>query len=477
MNPVLRPASCVLRRWPIAAVILLAGCGGADAAKPGERVLARYQAERGDLAITITENASLKSADTVRVTCKTNGRIAFIVPDGSAVKKGEEVARLINEELTRSLDQTRVELDKAERGIATAASQLKLHGLDATRKTDDAARKRRFAEMALAEYRDGSAPLKERELSLAAERAALDAQDAAENQERMPALLEQGFVTAAEVRTAGLDTREKAAKAEKAQRELENFRTFERPQELAKREADLRDADLEIQRVAETNATEAADKTAEVAVATQNRDRLDAELKTLTERAGWLTITAPSDGIAVWGDDNQRRWGNEINLDVGQQVGENQVLMTIPDLTRMVAEAMVDELNVGRVKPGLRAEVTIDAIGRSFQGAVQKVATTNTQNWRSDEKQYATEVSLEGTEGLSFRPGMSARATFQIDRLSGVLTIPVEAVIRRDSQAVVVVDGQNRPVKLGPSNDTRVVVEDGLREGETVEVLAVEPGR
>lgn len=467
------------RLLPLVLIVFLAGaCGDAKpaAGSAGGRVLARYLVQRGDLAITITENAALKSAKTERVQCKVQGRIASIVADGAAVKKGDKLIELSNDELRLRLEQTGLELEKAERGIVTAQGALKLHDLEAAKKRDDAARALRFATMALAQYREGTAPLRDRELVLAAERAAIDAQDATEKHQRMPALLAQDFVTAAEVRTAELTARENAAKAEKAKRELENLRTYELPQELAKREADVRDAELGVRRVEESATTERADKEAEIRAQVQGRDSRARELKDLQEQVSRLVIVSPGDGIVLYGDENQRRWGNQQEMQVGQDVHQGMPLMSIPDLSSMLAEATVNELNVGRVKVGMKTETRIESLGKSFSGEVTKVATTTMQNWRSDEKQYATEVTMTGTQELSFRPGLSARVIFLVDQLKDVLTVPVEAVYRRKGKTVCYVAGAPREVELGQGSDERVVVVKGLAAGEEVEVLAVEPG-
>jgi len=74
---------------------------------------------------------------------------------------------------------------------------------------------------------------------------------------------------------------------------------------------------------------------------------------------------------------------------------------------------------------------------------------------------------------LSLIPGMYANTTLQLEQRSGVLAIPVQAVIRNGNQAsVLIVDRQNRVqtrnVTLGLQASTLVVVMKGLAEGERV---------
>ena len=70
------------------------------------------------------------------------------------------------------------------------------------------------------------------------------------------------------------------------------------------------------------------------------------------------------------------------------------------------------------------------------------------------------------------RPGLSATVGMIFERRENVLSVPLSAVLARDGgQAVLVGNGrriEERKVVLGPSNEDRVIVEEGLREGERV---------
>ena len=72
-------------------------------------------------------------------------------------------------------------------------------------------------------------------------------------------------------------------------------------------------------------------------------------------RQVWLR--APVDGIVVARDVNP-----------GDTVASGRSIVTIADPTNVWIQAQVDETSIGRVRPGQRAEVTIDAFGTTLPG-------------------------------------------------------------------------------------------------------------
>lgn len=169
------------------------------------------------------------------------------------------------------------------------------------------------------------------------------------------------------------------------------------------------------------------------------------------------------------------------------------VLMVISDLSEMMGEIRVGELDVVKVREGQPAEVTVDALpGRVFKGKVITVATSTdrpanaTSSSSSQETQsYRVRISLEDTpESLAaLRPGMSARIAVLTAEHKDVLTVPLGAIQDREAKAgglgllpgsrsvvFVVKDGKasEREIRIGLATRKAAEVLAGLDEGERV---------
>lgn len=455
---------------------LLAGCGEQESGN--DNILARYTVTRGDLTVAITESGSLRSAESTHIVARTKGWLTEIIPDGSQVEEGAVLMRLENSERVDKLERARLDRDEAERNLAKAEADLELHELEAAKTIADAERALRFARLELEQYRDGTADLEEDKRRLKVERAEVELTQEQERLERMPALLEQGFVTAAELEDSKLRVRELKQDLDTFRRDLEVFRTFQRPKELERLQADVAAAEIQLERDRRGVEAQRANKEAEIAKHRYAFERKTEEVGELERHVRNLVITAPRQGIVVHGNPNRRHWQPAEEFAIGDQISWNQTVMSLPDLTDMVVEIGINEVYIDKVAVGMPASTAIESLGETFQGAVRKIAATATQ--RYDVKEYKAEVTLGDTGEREFRPGMSARSTITIARHADVLTVPLDAVYQRDGDTYVYRPGATGPertaVVLGAANDDFVIVEEGLAAGDEVLVLALEPG-
>lgn len=168
------------------------------------------------------------------------------------------------------------------------------------------------------------------------------------------------------------------------------------------------------------------------------------------------------------------------------------VMMVISDLSEMMAEIRVGELDVVKVAVGQPAEVTVDALpGKVFQGRVLTVAsstdrpagssTSNSQEAQS----YKVRILLDGSaqERASLRPGMSARVAVLTAEHKDVLSVSLAAIQDREAKAgglglltgnrsvvFVVKDGKaaERSITTGLTTRRAAEVLTGLQEGDVV---------
>ncbi|MDA3962992.1 MAG: hypothetical protein PF961_19580 [Planctomycetota bacterium] len=453
------------------------GCGE-QVSGEGSNVLARYQVARGDLEVTITESGSLRSAEATHIVARTKGWLTFVIPDGSQVEEGAMLMELENSERVDKLERVRLDLGEAERNLNKAKSELKLHELEAAKTLVDAERKLRFARLELEQYEKGTAGLKENDLRLKVERAKVELEQEEDRLKRMPALLEEGFVTQSELNNSKLRVREMRQDLDTHVRNLEVFLEFERPKETERLTADVAGAEIQLERDTQSVAGQRAEKQAEVEKHTYTLERKTEEKGEVEEHVSNLVITAPRRGIVVHGNPQRRHWQAKEDFAIGDEIKWNQTVMSLPDLTDMIVEVGINEVYIDKAVVGMHTVTKIESLGESFPGEVRKIAATASQ--RYDVKEYKTEITMGDTGGRTFRPGMSARVTIQIAAYKDVLSVPLDAVYERDGATYVYVERGGAPVKtpvtLGDANDDFVVITEGLSEGETVLVLGIEPG-
>ena len=179
------------------------------------------------------------------------------------------------------------------------------------------------------------------------------------------------------------------------------------------------------------------------------------------------TIKAPQDGLVIYA--NSRSRDRETEIKEGLSVKERQVILQLPDLTRMRADVEVHESKVDEISPGMPAVVRVQDL--SFSGVVTSVSNRPESNWFSTAKKYVVGVRIDG-KSEALRPGFTAEATIIVADLKDVIAVPVAAVIEDGKEFICAVKKgkgfERRVVMLGKSDDRFVEIVEGLQEGEPV---------
>jgi HlyD family secretion protein len=105
-----------------------------------------------------------------------------------------------------------------------------------------------------------------------------------------------------------------------------------------------------------------------------------------------------------------------------KDVGGGTVLLKMADLNLVQVKTLVDETDIGKIQPGLRATVTVDAYpNRPFDGVVLKIEPQATI--QQNVTMFPVQVHIQNREGL-LKPGMNAEVEIHVGRRDSVLAIP-----------------------------------------------------
>jgi RND family efflux transporter MFP subunit len=161
----------------------------------------------------------------------------------------------------------------------------------------------------------------------------------------------------------------------------------------------------------------------------------------------------------------------------GAPVDGTTAIVSITDLRRLAVRVDLSEFDVARVKSGLAARVSVDALGgKAFPGKVVFTSLAGTD--KDGVVTFPVTVSLKGVHGP--RPGMNVSVRIIVAQRHDVVEVPVDAVSRDEDGATVAVIDSNgkssqRQVKLGLANNKSVEIVKGLRAGERIAVEASAP--
>jgi HlyD family secretion protein len=151
---------------------------------------------------------------------------------------------------------------------------------------------------------------------------------------------------------------------------------------------------------------------------------------------------------------------------------EGTVLMKMANMERLVFKGTVDEIDVGKLKEGMEAELKIGALP-----ADKIVGTLSKISLKAEKKENATvfpiEVLIPVAKNATLRAGYSANASVIIQKKDSVLTIPERVVTFRNDSAFVnfalaAGKGEDRFIKTGLSDAINIEVMSGLAEGDSV---------
>jgi membrane fusion protein (multidrug efflux system) len=378
------------------------------------------------------------------VAAKVAGHVGeLFVDDNQAVKKGDLLLRIDARDYQARVEQARAAVAMAESRVRAAGERIRVTREMASGQRAQAEASRLSAESArksaVETVTSFRATVEARRSAVNAARAEYDrsrsvSDKARQELQRLATLVKQGLVAQrdydqalSDLKTAEASDRVAAERIEGAQRDLA----------VAEADTRLREAGYEPQGIglgmAAARAADAKARhitadamTQEVRVREAERELAAAELKeaqanlSLAElQLTYTEVRAALDGVV-----------SKRTVEIGQVVQVGQPLMAIVPLHQVWVVANFKETQLERVRPGMKADVTVDTYsGKKYVGVVESISAGTgsrfsllppenaTGNWVKVVQRVPVKVQLEGVahgNPHTLRAGMSANVVIRV---------------------------------------------------------------
>ena len=194
-----------------------------------------------------------------------------------------------------------------------------------------------------------------------------------------------------------------------------------------------------------------------------------------------IHILAPKAGIALLPQQSSdggssSSSGSSSTVDIGTQVKKSQVLVTIGLLQGLAISANAGEMDINKLKVGLKAQVTSIAFpGLTLTGSVVSIAS-QAQNSSSGAPTFAIKIvvpKLTPQQMKVVKMGMSVKASVKI-KLPPQISVPITSVFSDPktgaTEITKLVKGKPVvvPITTGPTSAGEVVVFSGLNVGDII---------
>jgi HlyD family secretion protein len=349
--------------------------------------------QRTTINATIQETGTINPVNQVQVGTQVSGTIqALNVDFNSIVHKGEVLATLDPTSFRASSSQAHANLEAARAQAAASQSTINQNAAAAQNSMANAAQLRANIGAAQANVQKA---LAQQTLSQATVK-------------RDRSLLAQGFISQSQM-DADLATDQSNAQSLQAARSS---------LEAAQQQATGGSAQVVGAQAQETTSRhQAGASAAQIGVAAAQAQEADYNLDR-------TVIRSPIDGIVV-----------SRSVSVGQTVAASLQTPTLfviaSSLKDMQVDVSVDEADVGQLKVGQAADITVPAFPNvTFHGTVKQVRVNPTTV--SNVVTYDAVVAVHDQAGR-LRPGMTANVTIDVVTRKNVLSVPVAALLYRPS--------------------------------------------
>ncbi|MBM4078183.1 MAG: hypothetical protein FJ278_00680, partial [Planctomycetes bacterium] len=445
-----------------------------------EAALATATAREGEFAVTVSGRGRLDPLVEKEIMAQASGRVLKMTPEGASVQKDDVLIVLDSDYVQDQVIQERCNLEVEQATLI----QREVYG---TRRVN-AAKKRiersqALLEVAKSELTNAKAGLTIEDSSKITassdvKATQVTATESARKLSVVKELRDLGVEKDVEVERQQTQKELAAVGHQRAGIVYKDVMDGLTPEEIQQLELQVDLAEHRV-RAAQKDLT-AAERSRKISVDSQQRQisRVRSTLNRAERELAATTIRAPADGIVCY----KSLFGRKVM--VGQWSFRSRPMVSLPLLDQMKLVLLVDEADIAKVRKEQAASISsASAPGAAFRGHVVRVGSLvkdveqdleDFQRKRlphSKRRVFEVEIAVDDKDDR-LRPGLSAEARIEVQRLDKVVLVPCNALRQKGDERLVLVwdgdKGQERAVQVLAENEYEAAIGRGLAAGEKV---------
>jgi HlyD family secretion protein len=400
------------------------------------------------------------------------GKIIHIIEEGTRVQKGDVLARFDPTPFEDEVAKLKMKLVEAEAAVKANQQNLSWEKTEAEKEDKAAQFDLNFTELDHVKIEKGEGPQEMARLFRDFIKAQREYETKKAYLQDLQPLIDRRIVDASEMIQAKRLVEEAEGAYETAKKQYESYRQFVLPAQIEKAKSVKARARMVMDQVKKGGVFKVAKAQEAYQKSMAELNVLRSTLQQVEEELTRSIIRAPQEGMVVLSEAFFE--GEKRKPRIGDRIWQNQPLMYLPDLSKMIVRSQVREDDLHKIAVGKPVEIKVDAypdirlVGRVEQLGVMAKAK---EEVRRGPKYFQVVISVGG-KNENLRPGMTARVDIHCFSVSGALTVPVHAVFFEGKKACCYVSSsatfEKREVVVGAQNEDWVEIIKGLTTGEKV---------
>lgn len=406
---------------------------------------------KGEFVSQVIDQGEIQSAENIEIRCAVQSRngaieVIDVVKEGTIVHGGDFLVKLDATSFEKEMEQQRLQMATAETAVVQADASLKA------------------ATATLEEYNKGVFVEQQRQINNEIFDAVQERDQAIANLEHNQRLHARGFINSTQLKAFEIAVQKANNSYELAKQKLWVLENITRTKETTTLEGDIKAAEIKLRNEEESFRIE-KEKLAEIEEQIDNCE---------------IVVPEGVQGEVVYNKEFDRRGGSEWVLEPGAEVRERQVLIKLPDRSKMEVKALINEQSITLIEPGMPCTIKVDALNNTtLKGVVTRVNQyAESQGWMSSTiREYAAFVRIIDPPA-NLIPGMNASVTIETQYETDALMVPIQSIYSSGDKQYVLLENSDgsyttQEVEVGGDNTQAVWVKKGIEDGQRV---ALNPG-